>query len=109
VRTSRSGGSEEERTVDGTAQSLVKLVDGLFNSSPHLIWKRRTGTLPIRITRQKEITMNDHCGHTKHTSAKPESTSKSIPPAPVKPDPHAGHDMGKSKMPATPPKPGDNK
>jgi hypothetical protein len=53
--------------------------------------------------------MNDHCGHTKHTSAKPESTSKSIPPAPVKPDPHAGHDMGKSKMPATPPKPGDNK
>lgn len=99
----------EERTVEATAQSLVKLVDGLFHSrSPSPLGTSHRGA-PGSYYTAKEITMNDHCGHTKHTSSKPESTTKSLPPAPVKPGPHAGHDMGKSKMPATPRKAGDNK
>ena len=59
--------------------------------------------------------MHDHAGHTpqiempekpdagkKNTPAKPSST-------PAAPDPHAGHDMGKSEKPITAPKGPDPK
>ena len=45
----------------------------------------------------------------KHAAAQAESTPKSRTPTPVKPDPHAGHNMGKSKAPEAPGKPGDKK
>ncbi|MEP6574339.1 MAG: hypothetical protein ABJD11_16690 [Gemmatimonadota bacterium] len=46
--------------------------------------------------------MTDHTGHTPNQPAKPEPATKNTPAA--KPDPHAGHDMGKMGKAGTPPK-----
>ncbi len=55
----------------------------------------------------KEITMSDHTEHTPNQPAKPESSPKSAPAA--KPDPHAGHDMGKMDKAGTPQKGAEKK
>ena len=57
----------------------------------------------------KEITMHDQAAHSTNKSAKPEPSTKSTPTTPTKPDPHAGHDMGKSEKPATPRKVAEKK
>ena len=50
--------------------------------------------------------MQDQTRFTAKKAAKPQPTTKGTPATPVKPDPHAGHDMSKPmpQKPATPPK-----
>ena len=44
--------------------------------------------------------MADHAGQTPNKPAKPEPSTKSASATPARPDPHAGHDMGKPVTPA---------
>lgn len=92
-----------------TATALINLIDKPFNGRPQSHPDRSHNLCPGSQSTEKEITMNDHCGHNKHATPKTEATPKTSSPTPVKPDPHAGHDMGKSKAPAAAPKPGDKK
>ena len=51
--------------------------------------------------------MTDHTEHTPNRPAKPAPSPKGAPAA--KPDPHAGHDMGKMDKAKTPQKGADKK
>ncbi len=92
-----------------TTAALINLVDellkGRLQSHPERLHVICLGSLRT----EKEIIMNDHCGHGNHAPAKAGSPSKNTTPTPVIPDPHAGHDMGKPETPAVPGQPADKK